>query len=162
PLATLGDSLALARAVVSGSGTAMVVSATTEKFDVGAFNAEEIHLLEVDARGQLVRFELFAENRLGDAVARLYARHAELLPAGPARDRATTTARSVAALLDWPADLARLAPALDPAIEVVDHRPLGLPPRRGAQQHLEGLRSVFEVSTDVRGRVDDILCLQAN
>src|SRR5262249_24048724 len=109
-----------------------------------------------------VRFELFAENRLGDAVARLYARHAELLPAGPARDRATTTARSVAALLDWPADLARLAPALDPAIEVVDHRPLGLPPRRGAQQHLEGLRSVFEVSTDVRGRVDDILCLQAN
>src|SRR5262249_50774052 len=75
PLATLGDSLALVRAVVSGSSTA------AENFDIGAFNAEEIQLLEVDVHGRLLRFELFAENRQGDAVARLYERHAELLPA---------------------------------------------------------------------------------
>src|SRR5262249_19125335 len=42
PLATLGDSLALGRMVVSASGTA------AENFDVGAFTAEEIQFLEVD------------------------------------------------------------------------------------------------------------------
>src|SRR5262249_44987194 len=93
PLATLGDSLALGRAVVTASGTA------AENFDVGAFDAEEIQLIEVDVHGRLLRFELFAENRLGDAVARLYERYAELLPNGPARERAAATARSVAAWL---------------------------------------------------------------
>src|SRR5262249_52907131 len=161
PLATLGDSLALARAVVSGSGTTMVVSAATETFDVGAFNAEEIHLLEVDACGQLVRFELFAENRLGEAVARLYERYAELLPVGPARDRATATARSVATLLG-PIDLDRWATAFAPGIEYVDNRTVGLGPVHGADALLRSSRAMLELLEDVAGRVDDTLDLRSN
>ncbi len=68
------------------------------KFDVGAYERDEIILIEVDAQGRRRRLEVFAADRLGDAVARLYERYAELLPDGPARDRAAATARSVAAV----------------------------------------------------------------
>src|SRR5512134_3594882 len=79
PLATLGDSLALCRLSVSGARA----SGTT--FDVGAFEFDNVTLVEVDAQGRRRRLELFAADRLGDAVARLYERYAELLPEGPER-----------------------------------------------------------------------------
>src|SRR5262249_54349890 len=148
-----GDSLALGRMVVSAGGTA------TENFDVGAFNAEEIQLLEVDVHGRLLRFEIFAENRLGDAVARLYERYADLLPDGPERARAAATARSVATLLG-PHVPERWEAALASDVEYVDHRTLGLGSSRGAQRFLQGLRLLLEVAGDVTGHVDDILGLQ--
>src|SRR5207245_1351057 len=46
PLASLGDSLALCRLSLSASG---FVSA---KFDVGAYEREDIHLIEADAQGR--------------------------------------------------------------------------------------------------------------
>jgi class 3 adenylate cyclase/tetratricopeptide (TPR) repeat protein len=154
PLATLGDSLALFRLSISAGGFAGA------KFDVGSYEREIIVLTDSACDGSLPT-ELFAVDQLGVAVARLYERYAELLPDGPARNRAATTARSVAAMMTL-LDLDRIATALDPAIEVVDHRPLGFPPRHGAEQHLQALRSVLDVSTDAGTRVDDILGLDAN
>src|SRR5262249_42834183 len=91
PLATLGDSLALCRQWISASGAA------GKKFDVGAYEVELVVLIEVDEQGRRRRSEHFAADRLGDATVRLYERYAELLPDGPAHERAAATARSVAA-----------------------------------------------------------------
>src|SRR5262245_31411505 len=82
PLATLGDALALHR--VSSSASRFV----GRTVDAGGYERVEILLTEVDAQGQHRRAEIFATDRLGDAVARLYERYAELLPDGPERARA--------------------------------------------------------------------------
>src|SRR5262249_62212201 len=106
PLATLGDSVALCLVTASASfagGT----------FDVGAYEIETIALDEVDAQGRRRQAEHFAPHHLGDAVVRLYERYAELLPEGPARDRAAATARSVAGAFG-PPDLDRYAAMLSP------------------------------------------------
>src|SRR5262249_17402073 len=99
-LATLGASLGLFRLSVSASAVA------GEKFDVGAYEIEEIDVVEVDAQGRGRRVEDFAPDRLGDALVRLYERYAEIRPEGPERERATVAARSAAALIGWPTDLA--------------------------------------------------------
>src|SRR5262249_62178829 len=62
PLATLGDLLALFRVSTSAS---RFVGGT---FDVGAYQKEEIHLVEVDARGRCLGGEGFAVDQLGNAV----------------------------------------------------------------------------------------------
>jgi tetratricopeptide (TPR) repeat protein len=152
PLATLGDSLALSRQCASASGVA------GEKFDVGAYQVEHILLFEVDAQGQHHRGDIFATNQLDDAIVLLYERYTELLPAGPARDRATATARSVAVLLG-PVVPETWEAALASDVEYVDHRTLGLGSTRGAQRYLKGLRSLLEVAGDVTVRIDDILAL---
>ncbi len=157
PLASLGDSLALGRLVVSASGTA------TEPFDVGAFEADEIHLLEVDGRGCLGRFELFAENRLGAAVARLYERYAELLPDGPARTRAAATARSVAALpLAGPHDVDHFDAFgfCAPDFEYVDHRTVGMGSVHGAEALQRAVRALLDLMKDSIARTDDVLALR--
>ena len=59
-------------------------------------------MLEVDERGRFLRQEVFAADRLGDAIARLYERYAELLPDGPERERAAATARSLGTMLTAP------------------------------------------------------------
>src|SRR5262249_39276781 len=92
PLATLGSSLALCHQAMSASGTAGA------KFDVGAYERDEILLIEVDEHGRRQRSEWFATDRFADAIARLYERYAELLPAGAEQERATATARSARAL----------------------------------------------------------------
>src|SRR5262249_49029517 len=78
PLATLGDLLALFRVSTSAS---RFVGGT---FDVGAYQKEEIHLVEVDARGRCLGGEVFAVDQVGNAVVRLYERYAQLLPHRPA------------------------------------------------------------------------------
>ena len=88
PLGTLGDSLALFRSSISGSEVAR------ENFDVGAYDLENPVLIEVAADGRCLGAEYFAPERLGDAVARLYERYAELLPEGPERDRKSTRLNS--------------------------------------------------------------------
>src|SRR2546422_6341436 len=65
-LATLGDSLALCRASTSASGFAGA------KFDVGAYQREEIALTEVDAQGRRRRGEGFrSEEHTSELQSRL-------------------------------------------------------------------------------------------
>jgi tetratricopeptide (TPR) repeat protein len=103
PLATRGDSLALCWRAISAGGVAR------GSFDVGAYENQDVVLLEVDSQGRRLRHEVFAAYRLGDAAARLYGRYAELLPDGAERERAAATARSVAAMT-WIAGPRRLPP----------------------------------------------------
>src|SRR5262249_47323972 len=110
-LATLGDSLALARQWVSAS------EARGRTWDVGPFVAASLQLIEVDGEGRGARSEIFAANRLGDAVVRLYQRYAELLPEGSARTRAAATASSVATFLG-PPDFDRYATVVGPDVEM--------------------------------------------
>ena len=88
PLASLGDSLVLIRQVTAVAGLREAHLA-----DFGATEVDEISLVETDAAGRWIHVELFAPDRLGDAIARLYERHAEQLPEGSARARAAATAR---------------------------------------------------------------------
>jgi len=155
-LATLGDLLALKREATSASGF------VGKTFDVGAYEKEEIVLLEVDAQGRYRRREVFALDRLGDAVVRLYARYAELLPDGPARTRAAATARSVAVYCSAPFDPDRLAAVNAPDIEAVDHRILGHWFAHGAEALLRHNRSWLDVADDFAARDDDILALEPN
>src|SRR5262249_23666085 len=90
-------------------------------------------------------------------VARLYERYAELLPAGPERDRAAATARSVAAL-PGPIDLDRIVRAFAPAVQVIDHRTLGTWSAHGVEEMLQHWRAWTELA-DGDTRVDDILGL---
>ena len=80
-LASLGKTLMLCRGRMSLGGL------VADGVSFGPSSYEEVVLTEVDAQGEASRVELFASDRLGDAVARLYARHAELLPAGLERRR---------------------------------------------------------------------------
>jgi hypothetical protein len=155
PLATLGDSLALCHSSWSGSGAA------GRTFDVGAFDVDKIQLLEVDAQGRGRRTEVFATDHLGDSIARLYERYAELLPDGPARVRAAATARSVAATLG-PRDVDRDAAALAPGVEGVDHRTLGYGTWRGAEAILRGTVVQLELEENRTARIDDVLDLQSD
>src|SRR5262249_21975318 len=86
-LATLGDTLALCRESIVASASA---EATCE---VGAIEGQRLMLVEVDGNALRRRTDIFAVDPLADAVARLYERFAELLPAGPARDQGAGTAR---------------------------------------------------------------------
>ncbi|TML91747.1 MAG: nuclear transport factor 2 family protein, partial [Actinobacteria bacterium] len=153
PLATLGDSLALWRSSTSASRF------VGRKFDVGAYESESIVLAEADAQGRLGRQEIFATDRLGDAVARIYERYADLLPDGPARTRAAATARSVAPFLE-PLQIDSISAILAPGVEFIDHRTLGLGSARGAEAFLRGLRSLHEVADNTATRVDDVLGLR--
>src|SRR5207249_3026973 len=123
-LATLGDSLALRRSSTSASRFA------GRTFDVGAYESASIVLAEADAQGRLERQEIFAADRLGDAVARLYERYADRLPDGPARTRAAATARSVATILK-PLQIDSVSAILAPDVEFADHQTLGLGSSRG-------------------------------
>src|SRR5262249_13416032 len=147
-LATLGDSLALFRQTVSASGVAR------GNFDIGAYEDERIFVVGTDSTGRRSRAEVFPAHRLGDAIARLDERYAELPPDGPARTRAAATARSVAALLMGPYDPDRHATACAPAIEVVDHRILGTWSVRGPDAFLQNLRSWLAIAGDIVNRVD--------
>ena len=146
PLATLGDSLALCRSSMSLASLGPTVERDLRSF--GAVQREELVLIEVGARGLQQRIELFAPDHLGDAVARLYERHAELLPEGPERQRAEATAHAAAA---WhgPFDPERYASAYAADIEALDHRVLGTWAARGAAAVLQNVRSLYAVARDV-------------
>jgi hypothetical protein len=152
-LATLGDSLALWRQRMSASGFA------GGTFDVGPYEREELILCDVNAQGRHRRSEVFAADHLGDAIVRLYERHAELLPDGPARRRATGIARSVALTLR-PFDLDRYAETIEPAIEVVDHRILGTWSAGGAEEFLRHMRAMFDLAEGITVRYEDVLALE--
>jgi hypothetical protein len=149
PIATLGERLSLLRRRIAASGTAGA------RFDVGESESEEIVLFEV-GEGRCRHIEVFAADRLGDAIACLYAHYAELLEDGAARRRATATAGAIAAMVA-PPDLDRYAAALAPSVEFKDHRTVGFSSGRGATKLLRGFRSLLELAADVTTRVDDIV-----
>jgi len=153
PLAVLGDSLVLVWFVTSFIGL------VDGDLEFGPASSVYADLFEVDDGGLVIRNETFAENRLGDAVARLYERHAEILPDGPGRAHAAGTARAVAAMVA-PPDLERYASALAPDVAFVDHRTVGFASGRGADTLLRGFRSLFELADQLTTRVEDVLRLE--
>ncbi len=153
PLATLGESLVLVHQSVSASGTPWRESS------IGPYETEELMVVELDADGREWRGESFACDHLGNAVARLYERYAELLPDGNERTRAAATARSVAARPN-PLELDSYAASLAPAIELVDHRRLATLSASGADAVLAGIDSWREVADDTGIRQNEILGLR--
>jgi tetratricopeptide (TPR) repeat protein/ketosteroid isomerase-like protein len=153
PLATLGDRLALCRA------TFFVESAVIGAFDFGAVEREAIALIDVDAEGRRRRTEIFAHDRLGNAISRLYERYAALCSTGAERARAAAVARSAATLLG-PLDADRYATVLAPDVERVDHRSMGLGAQRGREALVEGFRALEQLSARFEMSIGDILALR--
>ncbi|HEV7732044.1 MAG TPA: nuclear transport factor 2 family protein [Candidatus Binatia bacterium] len=149
--ATLGGSLALVRLFLATAGT--------PEGAVGPSENESLLLVAVDEDELAIAVELFAADRLGDAVASLYGRYAERLPDGPACARAHATAAAIGAMVA-PPDLDRYATALAPWVEFADHRTVGFSPGRGATKLLRGFRSLLELATDVATRVDEVVRLE--
>ncbi len=163
-LASFGDSLALVRRGASHAGT------ETRSGSFGPVSIDTAVLLEVDAQGRASRSEVFDTTRVGDAIARLYERYAELLPAGsstggfgpPAgaeRERAAAIARSIAALAA-PPNMERYASALAAGFAFADHRTVGFASGRGAETLLRGFGSLLELADNVTTRVDDVLAIE--
>ncbi len=151
-IASLGDALALAHHTILLEGFAEDHLAA-----VGTVEIDEVVLFEVDDRGRARRIEIFATEKLGAAVARLYERFSELLPDGPQRERAAATARSLAGW-NGPDDPDRLAATVTPSMEMVDHRNLGTRSTRGAE-FLDHARLQTEIAIDFTGRTDGVLAL---
>lgn len=116
PIATLGDALAVCRSLVWFSG--FTESASVE---FGAVSKDEYVLIEMGSDGRRRRVEFFAEDRLGDALARSYERHAERLDGAAEGARAAAIAASLAALLG-PIDRDRLAAAIASDVTYADRR----------------------------------------
>jgi len=156
PLATLGDSLALCRSVLS-----IESGYYPDGTEVGASDMGSLALLEVDERGLRTRTEFFAIDRLADAVARLYERHAELLPDDVERTRAASRARTIAAHLG-PFDPQLKPGALAPGVVLVDRRRVGFGTKSGPEAFLRGLQTVSETGSDIEVRVDEVLAASPN
>jgi len=154
PLATLGESLALFRASVSFRS----LRSADGLGPFGAVDTELVMLIEVDGAGRRRLSEAFAPDQLGDALTRLYELHAESLPDGPARTRATATARSIATMLEL--DLERFATGIAPGVEFADHGPIGLESSRGKKAILRGLGALHELALEVSLTDDDVLALE--
>jgi len=155
PLAVLGDRLMIGRRRIHASATGQ------GRFDVGEYENETVKIAEVDAHGLYRRFEIFAADRLGDAVARLYARYAETLPEGAAADRAAATARSLAVFAAT-FNLDRFAATFAPDIQVADHRTVGFGDLSGAEALLRAVRALLDLSAGFDWRVDDVFALRAD
>jgi class 3 adenylate cyclase/ketosteroid isomerase-like protein len=150
PIAALGDSLLLySQTWIGGSAD--------PAFEIGPFEQNSLGLAEVDAEGRATWIEVFGTDHLADAVARLYERHAELLPEGPERERAAAIARSVAAWNALPDG--NFVAAVDPSIEAVDHRNLGTWSVRGVEEWLRHWRAQLDL-TDVAVRDAEVLALE--
>src|SRR5262249_11883698 len=141
PLATLGDALVLCRLVFSFSELAAA------DLPIGAVDKDAFVLIEADTPAQHSRVEEFAANRLGDAVVRLYERHAELLPDGPERDRATAAARAAEAFVG-PLDIDHSTAVFAPNMEFHDYRSMGLGSLSGKEAMLDALRALLEMAAD--------------
>ena len=153
-LATLGDSLELWRHWISLSGLTDRYAAS-----FGLSDFEEIVIGEVDGRGRYRRFEIFAADHLGHALASLYERNAVLCPDGGERSRAAAIARSAGVMLGQP-DLAGTASVLAPDVEFSDLRTVGFGTLHGAEAVLETIAAMMELSRDDSAHIDDVLVLE--
>ena len=154
-LATLGDELCLGRRLVYASGT------SGRHFDVGDYEMEHLFVNELDAAGRLGHSEVFPSDHLGDAVARLYARYAALLPEGSARARAAATAQTLAGFAE-PFDLDRFTALFAPAVEVVDHRSVGYGTLHGAEALARSVRALMELTEGFDRRFDEVFAASAS
>ncbi len=155
PLAGLGETLALVRAVVRGDSMEREDGAS-----FGAFEIEVFLVVEVDGVGRRRLMEVFASDHLEHAIVRLYELHAERVPEGPARVRAETVAHSIRSLLgeaahDWNGDRPS---AIAPDVVFHDHRRTGTGKLVGAAALHEAFAAIFALATDLVWRVDDIIC----
>jgi class 3 adenylate cyclase/tetratricopeptide (TPR) repeat protein len=149
-LATLGGSLALSRMSISAS------QLESGRFDVGPHGGDRVGVVEVDARGLRRSTEMFAADRLGDAVVRLYERYAESLPAGFERERAAAIARSVGMLREYPDRW-----AFAPNVEMIDHRSVGHEPVRGRDAVITTLGAMVDlIESPSSASWDDVLALR--
>ncbi len=151
-LATLGEGLCLARRRVTASGTG------GGRFDVAEFEQDHLVLTDLGADG-VWNSEVFAADRLSDAILRLYERHADLQPEGPARERANETARTIRAL-QTPFDLAIAEPVLDPDVQSVDHRVLGTWDMKGSHAWRDQVHGLREVSLDATVQDEEVLAAE--
>jgi ketosteroid isomerase-like protein len=151
-LATLGESLCLARRRVTASGTA------GGRFDVAEYEMDHIGLMEADEHGCLRLSEIFASDHLGEAIVRLYELYAESLPEGPERSRAAGIARALSAY-NGPVDPDRIAAVIDPATRNVDHRVFGTWTTSNAAELLRHYGQQLELAPDFSARIDDVLAL---
>jgi tetratricopeptide (TPR) repeat protein len=158
-LATLGDALALCRQSMSASAAAPQITL----LDTGAWEVESFALVEVDVGGRRRRTELFAADRLAEAIARLYERHAELIPDACERVQSLANARFVVRFAEGPTvALDPVDPSpLAPNIEVVDHRTVGTWSVRGQEALVQNFRAWRDVADDIAIRPQDILALRA-
>lgn len=150
-LATLGDSWGLVRREMSASGL------VGRHFDMGPYEIVDVAVYGTDERGRLRDVEIFAPERLGAAIVRLYERYAERLPDGSTR--AGRIARSVA-VLDGPITFDEIAAATAEGVEVVDQRTLGTWSARGREEWLTHWRAQIGLADDSSGRYDEILALE--
>ena len=151
-IATLGDRLALFRLLVSMGGL------RARHFDVGAYERPDLSLVDVDDDERATHIEMFAADRLGEALARMYERYAELSPPGPERERAHGTARTVASLpLSRDPDVDQLALSFSEDIEFVDERPAGPGTLRGSEAVLRSVRAIVELSEGFTARTEEVL-----
>jgi SnoaL-like domain len=132
-----------------------------DQLDFGESRSKYLDLFQVDDRGLMAHLEIFAENRLGDAIRRMFERHADLLPQGPEHARAASTARSVAAVLG-PFDLGRYAAGIAEGVEFVDHRIMRFPSGRGGDELLRSIGTLLERADAADTRIDDILALRSD
>jgi len=153
-IATLGESLGLTLHRMSARGTG------GGRFDVGEFERDQVCICEADEHDRFRRVEVFAADHLGDAIARLYECYAELLPAGPARERATKTARVAAAMLTLRPNLDEWSKAFSPTVAFTDHRTLGLPSGSTSGRLMRGWDELFRLAESVVSRVDAVLRLE--
>ncbi|HTO07323.1 MAG TPA: nuclear transport factor 2 family protein [Myxococcota bacterium] len=151
-LASLGDSLTLGRQAYAFDGS------STRDLEFGPTTHESLVLVEVDERGRAVRSEVFMPQNLGDAIARLYERYAELAPDGPERARAAATARSVSAL-PWRGrlDLERYASSFSPEVRLLDHRTVGAGVVTGAEAVTRAIRTLLELSAELSAQVPRVI-----
>ena len=140
-------------------------SASNDRYDVGAYENEAIQLFEVDERGLCCRSEVFAADRVGDAIVRLYERYADPLPEGAARTRAQSTARTVAVVApgglhrDGRFDLDAYEAVFRPDVEVVDHKLVSGGATRGTQTQFRLMAATAEVGEQVASTCQDVLAL---
>src|SRR5262249_36494684 len=107
PVATLGDSIGLCQRAIFTTGL------DWGRAEVGPTETEDLLVVDVDASGRLARADNFAVDHLGDAIARLYERFAEMLPDGAERKRAAAIARSVGVIVHEIPDRWPFAPEIE-------------------------------------------------
>jgi class 3 adenylate cyclase/tetratricopeptide (TPR) repeat protein len=154
-LATLGDSLALMRRTASHDGVDAKLGS------VGPVEVEFVGVFEVDERTQAKRSEIFAGDRLGEAITRLYARYAELLPRGAERECAAATARTMGSVLRS-VTLDRWCDSVADDFELVDHRVLGIGSLRGGEAMRANFRAMYELEDIFEVSIDDVTALRSN
>jgi class 3 adenylate cyclase/tetratricopeptide (TPR) repeat protein len=154
-LATLGESLALVRWSLSIGGLSEPHLSAWGTTDI-----DETHVVQTDAAGRLFYIEQYAPDQLADAVIRLYRLYAESLPEGADRDRASSTARSVA--LTHGGGSEEFRSACSPDVRFHDHRLIGVPDQVGPDEFVRGRDSLLGSIARVRGGYTEVLALESD